>query len=91
MAFDGRTDCQLGGKMKRKVHYTKLLIPLNSNPIKLFGLIEKMKVSFNTNVPIDTTSSIQNSGHSNKYSYKYDNSRHSKMKISSASYTDVCC
>lgn len=53
MAFDGRTDCHLGGRMKRKVHYTKSLSLLNSKPSNQFDP-SKITVTHNGNTMIDS-------------------------------------
>jgi hypothetical protein len=53
MAFDGRTDCHLGGRMKRKVHYTKSFSLLNSNPMNQFD-VSKIVVTHNGNTMIDS-------------------------------------
>jgi hypothetical protein len=53
MAFDGRTDCHLGGRMKRKVHYTKSLSLLNSIARNQFDP-SKSLVTHNGNTMIDS-------------------------------------
>jgi hypothetical protein len=88
MAFDGRTDCHLGGRMKRKVHYTKSLNLLNYNPKNLFELFRFSQREhydwlnlFVSAVPVVVTNTCP----------IMKTQKRSKMKISSdGSSRDVC-